>query len=170
MTTIRNSSYNPWKFDASQLADRERTVVRFLIELMRKIPFDCVVVHGTSGTFLAPALVKAGIPTVMVRKEGENSHGSMIEGTEGNYDSFVFLDDFTSSGDTVRKVLDTLTRERKFVTDDKINCKAIVLHEPDMAYSGVFKYENQIEIPKIVAASQDNWIENDITDVINYIK
>lgn len=44
-------------------------------------------------------------PLMVVRKRGENSHGNPVEGTEGiDIKRYLVLDDFVSSGATVRNL------------------------------------------------------------------
>jgi hypothetical protein len=72
---------------------------------------DAIVVHGTSGTAVAFGLLAQGwdaFPLVMLRKRGEDSHGVHLEalnrGGRVSFGSYVFIDDFTASGGTVRRV------------------------------------------------------------------
>jgi hypothetical protein len=75
---------------------------------LQGIEFDTFVARGLSGILVAPLLARAMSRNfLIVRKPNENSHSwSIIEGTFGR--KWIFLDDFTSSGETFRACRDAI--------------------------------------------------------------
>jgi hypoxanthine phosphoribosyltransferase len=75
--------------------------------------FDAIVVSGTSGLLVGPAIAdQLGLPLVVVRKPDDGSHsGSLVEGAVG-FDKpnpkYIVVDDFVSSGDTVARIMETM--------------------------------------------------------------
>lgn len=121
--------YSAWKYHPDLISERLNRVldtIRLVQE--RGIHFDCLIVHGTSGIWLAPLLVMEGYPVVMVRKKSENSHGESIEGPDTgiDYTRGVFVDDLIASGNTVRRVKELLEDEN---TKNRLQMVAIILHD-----------------------------------------
>lgn len=108
--TAYGGGYGNWKYQQNEMAEKVRRLMSDLPKLMVELDCDFVAVSGTSGTFIAGALVAAcGLPVLMIRKPGENSHGDLIEGnSEHKYRRGIILDDFVSSGATVRRMIETL--------------------------------------------------------------
>ena len=135
------TDYSSWKYHPDLISERLNRVLD-TIKLVqdRGIHFDCLIVHGTSGTWLAPLLIMKGYPVVMVRKEGENSHGESIEGPDAgiDYTRGVFVDDLIASGETIRRVKKLLADED---TKNKLQMVAIILHDrlfyPDQKEQGI---------------------------------
>ena len=100
--------YGEWKFDHSVLKARADRLVLDLPAVMEELGADHIVVHGTSGTMIAPVLLylMPELRVVMIRKPREHCHGNLIEGLYGKYRRGLFLDDFVISGDTVGRVID----------------------------------------------------------------
>lgn len=101
---LNGAAYGEWKFDPTRLMKRVRTVGADLRVLMAELNADSIAVRGTSGVCMAWALAGSGfnVPTILMRKEGENSHGAKFEGREGHvHRRVLLLDDFTASGATV---------------------------------------------------------------------
>lgn len=124
--------YSSWKYRSEAIQSRLHNILECLEEIYKEIEFDCLVVHGTSGTWLAPLLIMSGYNVVMVRKDGERSHGSPIEGPGDNMETGpnltrgVFIDDLICSGDTIRRVRELLKEHRK---GDELKLVAIALHD-----------------------------------------
>ena len=121
--------YSDWKYHPDLISGRlGRVLDTIKLVQERGIHFDCLIVHGTSGIWLAPLLIMKGYPVVMVRKEGENSHGEPIEGPDTgiDYTRGVFVDDLIVSGETVRRVKKLLIDED---TKNKLQMVAIILHD-----------------------------------------
>lgn len=73
--------------------------------------FDYIAVTGMSGVMVgAPIAVQIDKPIVLVRKDSDKSHSSRaISGdARGKY---LFVDDFISTGATVRRLIDALAPE-----------------------------------------------------------
>lgn len=81
--------------------------------LGRMASFQSVVVTGLSG--IVPAAVFCHIyhkDLVVIRKSGEDYHGQSIEGPmDWQQTKYIIVDDFMSSGDTMKRVLDRLSLE-----------------------------------------------------------
>lgn len=76
-----------------------------------KDKFDSIVVIGLSGIVVGtPVSLKLGKPIIIIRKDRLDNHQKtlVVNGSRmGN--RYLFLDDFVSTGKTVRKVRDTLS-------------------------------------------------------------
>lgn len=97
--------YQSWKYDPYKIKERLDKVKRRLTRAKEMgFEFDGLVVKGTSGIWLAAHLILDGYYVIMVRKEGEDTHGERIEGpyTEKQLNRLIFLDDLVSSGNTLR--------------------------------------------------------------------
>lgn len=109
---MAENDYWSWKYNWSAIQKRlhrVRTGLDFLSS--NGIEFDCVIVHGTSGTWLAPLLVELGLRVVMVRKPGENSHGKNVECPASNgqeYERGIVIDDLHASGSTIDRIINLL--------------------------------------------------------------
>lgn len=70
----------------------------------RRGEYDFVAVTGQSGMSVAfAALMFYDFPLVVVRK-GERTHGTMIEGDAERVGRYIVVDDFISSGSTLRRI------------------------------------------------------------------
>jgi hypothetical protein len=79
---------------------------------LKKVEFDAMAFRGMSGAMFAPILAyQMGKYLLMVRKPGDDTHSRM--NVEGYYASkrYVIVDDFTSSGDTLRAIHDAIREE-----------------------------------------------------------
>ena len=128
--------YSTWKYDPDLISVRlDRVLDTIKLVQERGIHFDCLIVHGTSGIWLAPLLIMKDYPVVMVRKEGENSHGKPIEGPDTgiDYTRGVFVDDLIASGETIRMVKKLLGagsgRSADEDTENKLQMVAVILHD-----------------------------------------
>lgn len=108
---VEYGGYWAWKYKAGAIANMFNIVLTILRNMRAEgIKFDCVVVHGTSGTWLAPLLIQYGYRVVMVRKKNENSHGMIVEMAEGvEHNKGVIIDDLIASGATIQRILTVLT-------------------------------------------------------------
>lgn len=81
-----------------------------LVHLLANIDFDSFVVAGVSGLIIAGQLSDAiGKPFLYVRKADESGHSTQrVEGTLCK--RWVFVDDFVSSGATLQRVINEVTR------------------------------------------------------------
>lgn len=107
-----NSSYGECHFNKVRMLDAIQKLATHLPAFMEKYDFDTVAVTGKSGTAFAFALqlFVSGLQVVAIRK-GESTHGDMVEGAGNTFTRYAVLDDFVSSGDTVRRIHDELCRK-----------------------------------------------------------
>ena len=104
-----------------------------IANLAQAVNADCVIVHGNSGVSCGfAALMYHNFNLVLLRKDNDNSHGYPIEGPEGHrIERYLILDDFISSGETVRRVRRKVTelwRQRQHDDMDLPQCVGIVLY------------------------------------------
>jgi orotate phosphoribosyltransferase-like protein len=104
---IRGNGYSYHQFDHGSLRAIAQRIAETLPKLLAEYDAQAVVVTGKSGMSVAfAAMMLADIPLIVVRKRGENAHGEMIEGvTSVEVRRYIILDDFVSSGATVRTVV-----------------------------------------------------------------
>lgn len=103
---ISHSSYaGPIYCSPARFANLVKRVVRNVRKLKRKLPFEAIAFSGTSGAALAyPLSVALKIPVICVRKPNERSHGQDVEGPVMQLGRYLIVDDFVSTGKTVRHV------------------------------------------------------------------
>lgn len=96
--------YNPCIFSALV---REATAE--IKRLREELQFDAIAFRGSSGCALAyPVGAALEIPLIYVRKPEECSHGRPQEGFDGAVRTYIIIDDFISTGKTVRTIMETL--------------------------------------------------------------
>lgn len=104
---VDGGGYGDWKYNKGSLKERMDGIKKAL-KVARAdfgLEFDTIALHGTSGTWLGGMLVMAGYNVIMIRKEGERTHGRSIEGNEDKrVKNIIVIDDFICSGDTLRNV------------------------------------------------------------------
>lgn len=87
-----------------------------------------IVCTGSSGQSVAwPVSYKLGIPVCVVRKLGENSHAGLITG-HGDLRSYVVIDDFVCSGETLDRVFATIA-DAAGSAEHAPKCAAIFLYD-----------------------------------------
>lgn len=103
-------SYTNWKYTKDGIA-KVAAIADQLLQYAKKcgIEFEAVAVTGSSGIFLAPSLIEMGYEIIMIRRDGEGSHGKEIEGLR-NYKSAVMIDDLICSGTTAMRVREKLQK------------------------------------------------------------
>jgi adenine/guanine phosphoribosyltransferase-like PRPP-binding protein len=81
-----------------------RPIAERAAERLRGVDFDVIVVSGTSGLLIGPALAVAmGKRLAIVRKPNDASHSMhLVEGWYGG--KWLFVDDLIDSGSTCRRV------------------------------------------------------------------
>jgi hypoxanthine phosphoribosyltransferase len=81
------------------------------------VKYDAIAFRGVSGLLVGPSVAIAlGVPFIVVRKEGENSHASFnIERglPIGLVNDYIIIDDLISSGDTVKEINSQLVALKK---------------------------------------------------------
>lgn len=106
---IAHSGYSSG-FTQASVRSKAEAVAQELPRFMAECRADTVVVTGNSGISIAhAALMLIDFPLVLVRKPNDCSHGQQIEGPCSHIlQRYVILDDLICSGDTVRRVQQTL--------------------------------------------------------------
>lgn len=96
------------RYESGDLRDLAETVQNTVSDLLPHInEFDSIAVQGTSGLVVgAPAAIQLNKTLVVVRKHGDNSHGSDGEviSARSTGRRVLFLDDFVSCGNTQARV------------------------------------------------------------------
>lgn len=116
--------------------DRVRQKAKFaaaaISSMAQAVNADCVIVHGNSGVSCGfAALMYHNFNLVLLRKDNDNSHGSPLEGPSGHrIERYLILDDFISSGETVRRVRRKVTELslQRSAGMDLPQCVGIVLY------------------------------------------
>ena len=126
----------------------QRTVdktVTMAERLKKETLFDTIVFSGISGSALAFILSHwMNMPLLCVRKLGENSHyhnqtKRVLEGNVENMRRYLIVDDFISSGDTCRRIVESIRD-----TNPRAKCVAMLMYaayqdsefkHPDWDYS-----------------------------------
>jgi len=95
-------------YTAKSYREQIESAIKDIQTLRDKHKFDALAFCGSSGGSIAfPACLALGIPLIMVRKEGEKSHGEYVECHEhARIKSFLIVDDFIDSGETIRFILE----------------------------------------------------------------
>lgn len=103
-----STDYLDMVYDVEYFTKAVPKSVRVLKEFHKKHPFDAIAFTGCSGAaFAYPLSYRLKIPLICVRK-GESSHYSHpLEGFTGAK-RYLIVDDFISSGSTVRKIISTI--------------------------------------------------------------
>lgn len=131
------------QYATDKVRNYARAVANVLPMLMGKYGAAAVVVSGNSGISIGhAALMLIDFPLVLVRKNTENSHGSPIEGPKGLiFYRYIILDDFVGTGDTVRRIVDTISAR------DPIATPVCVLQYTQNGGHGRLEYSSAGPIP-----------------------
>lgn len=84
-------------------------IVENAVKCLKGVKFDTIVFRGFSGAVVGPAVaLRLRKPWVLVRKVGDSSHSPRA--VEGNVSgSYVIIDDFIDTGETVDKITSTFS-------------------------------------------------------------
>jgi orotate phosphoribosyltransferase-like protein len=106
---IKAACYLMQAFDPSTRKILIDEAVKRLRWVRKKLPFDAVAFRGVSGAALGPTVAdRLGVNIIAIRKPGDGSHSSnTAEGVRGV--RYIVIDDFVSSGKTLKTVVDTLS-------------------------------------------------------------
>jgi adenine/guanine phosphoribosyltransferase-like PRPP-binding protein len=89
--------------------------LRIAQDLKARYQFDTIAFCGTSGAAIAfPLSYGMNLPMLCVRKQSIPSHqtpGDIVEGNVGT-DKYLLVDDFISSGDTVKFIISSIKNSR----------------------------------------------------------
>lgn len=93
------------------LEDAVHFSAEWLHRVKRVHRFDSIVVQGMSGVIVgSPVSLMLDIPLVVCRKPNDGSHcyGNLVINRKSIGERYVFLDDFSSTGDTEQQAKSTL--------------------------------------------------------------
>lgn len=107
MSWVR-SNYMYSNFQPDQFNDNVKRLQQTLVE--EKIDFDSIACRGVSGIMLAsPLSFVTKKPLIVVRKTVEGNHGnSILEGYFPRDLRYIIVDDFISTGATVRAIIEEI--------------------------------------------------------------
>lgn len=119
------NSYHEEIFNRDLCKATVKKVVADIRALKKELGFNTIVITGISGAGMGFIVgYQTGIPVVFVRKPEDNTHGNLIEGPDDHtMKKYIILDDFVSSGDTVRRVVKTI-QKRAIIAED-IKCVGV---------------------------------------------
>lgn len=122
-----------------------------MIKNIKEIKPDVVVVAGTSGLIVAPAIeVKTGIPFCYVRKNGESTHScALVEGViPDENDRWLVVDDFLGTGTTVTRIINQVRHGK---------CLGVYFYIYERLYTPMEIYRNLI--PSIADSPEgEKWL------------
>lgn len=104
--TIDGNRYNNTMYEPRRFNSLVSALAAILPAMLKAYGASHIAIQGKSGiavAFAIAAQVEIGI--IVVRKEGENSHGSKVESNGKPITGYMFFDDFISSGATQRRVV-----------------------------------------------------------------
>jgi adenine/guanine phosphoribosyltransferase-like PRPP-binding protein len=85
-----------------------KRVFSTLTDLQKSVKFEAIAFRGSSGAAVAyPYSVEFGVPLIHVRKEQNSNCYLRVEGLYFAK-SYIILDDFMSSGDTIRTIVEEI--------------------------------------------------------------
>jgi hypothetical protein len=84
--------------------------VNNLLRLIRKskVQFDTIVFRGMSGALIAPIIAYKLDKEVIIIRKGEDAHSCRKAEGYTKSKRFIIIDDFVSSGDTIRQIFQSL--------------------------------------------------------------
>lgn len=87
-----------------------KAIVKSCIRFLKTLEFDAVAFRGLSGALIAPTIaMEMGKELIAVRKHKGEHSSNMVEG-DRNARTYVIVDDFIGSGNTVRVMLDEIEK------------------------------------------------------------
>lgn len=138
MFNFNSAGYSGSCYNPLQLRANAAQMAAIIPKMMEETGAEFVVVTGKSGLSVAYAtLMLIDFPLVVVRKDGENSHGSAIEGDDrttfyGN--KYLILDDFVASGRTVQTIHHKMEMYQRYNNEDApLRCVAVLEYGRSMA-------------------------------------
>ena len=127
MSAVRHPGYAAWKFSRNEIRTILDKLIPGLAAAREALRADCLLVSGTSGSWLGASLVlHQELPVILVRKPSENSHGYNVEGPNGGFERGIFIDDLVATGGTVRNVVRALDN-----AGTGISVVGVVVYKPD---------------------------------------
>ncbi len=133
--------------DPETITRKANDAAASILRLKKRLHFSHLVVSGYSGSLFGGIVSSlTHIPLVVVRKEaaGGSHHGSQVEATPNDLiKSYLILDDFIASGDTVRRIYLTIVDY----------CARLDFKAPKI--KGVFLYNSEKFLTKTVVLYYD---------------
>lgn len=129
---LYDGGYSDVQYNTGILRSHAQMLADFIPRMMQEYDADCIAVMGKSGISLAFAtLMLIDFPIMVVRKRGENSHGNPIEGTHMHVAKrYLILDDFVSSGETVRNIVSLINEKASFSQNGFVpQCAAVLAYK-----------------------------------------
>lgn len=128
-----NCSYHDSLCSTKTFIQKVNLMSKWVAKAKKELKFDYIVFTGISGASIAwPVCYKLKIPAIVVRKPGEKSHGYPVEGVGANKcKKYIIIDDFISSGNTIRKIIDSIESNDYDVGKARAKCIGIFLHNSD---------------------------------------
>ena len=145
-----------WLID-SLYPERLELVSNYLAEEINKdkenLEVNSIAVIGLSGYIMGALVsVKTNLPLILCRKNSEDKHScfNLEFGDELKYLNYIIVDDLISSGDTIRKIKETL-----FLNEFKITStlKKIYLYR-DSDVDSVYEREFKVPISNFYSDSE----------------
>lgn len=141
-----DGGYSHRQYNPEALRSTAQRIAAVLPKLMEYTGAEAVAVTGKSGLSLAFAtMMLVDFPLIVVRKRGENTHGSSIEGTPGkSITKYLILDDFIASGNTVHTIVDDLARYGLMGSDGlKGDCVGVLQYDTSDSRSRPVHHEGR---------------------------
>ena len=110
------NSYHNIIFAPSKLKKKADSVSKKILKLQKELGFDAIAITGVSGAGIGFAVSYiTGIPCIYVRKSKNKTHGKLIEGPNKDIKSYIILDDFIVTGETIKRVVKNLKSQYKTI-------------------------------------------------------
>ncbi len=121
MTYYLKPSYH--RGEMGKLVRRAKPKLR---NFRKKHPFDAIAFCGYSGAAIAAVLSwELNIPMIAVRKE--QSHDNQMTFGVRSINSYIIVDDFVSSGETINRIVDAV---HKFATNKQVSLAGVFCYYP----------------------------------------
>lgn len=134
MSTRIYSTYGWTTFTPEKFQSTVKKLARLIRRIRDRQGCDAIVVSGSSGSaFGYPVSFLTGIPVVYIRKANERSHGQVIEAmrAEGAMKSYVILDDFVDTGETIRYMYSQIVEHATVRYRIPMELQAVILYDDE---------------------------------------
>lgn len=85
--------------------------IRFACRALQGYKFDAIAFTGMSGALIGPPVaMELGKSVIMCRKPDTSTHSSYEVEGDANADTYIILDDLTSSGGTKRRIIEQIRK------------------------------------------------------------
>ena len=123
------NDYSAYFLTPTKLRKAVQKCVRIIRK--RKLKFDAIAFRGLSGAVVAP-MVALALKKTLIAVRKNRSHGIKVCGDLGAQ-SYLIIDDFISSGETVRKIVTSIER----ASLDEPTCVGAVLYAAPRSFRKV---------------------------------